>query len=851
MNLDKFTDLAKKVVQNAQNFALASNHQQLIPEHLIDALLKDEDRLSIKLIELCGIDAEPIKQAITAKLNQLPKVSGANTGVYLGGELAKVFEEAAKISQHAKDSFITQERLLQACANYCDVLKAHHLSAAKLGNAIAAMRKGRTADSSNAEQTYEAMKKYAKDVTELARKGKLDPVIGRDEEIRRTMQVLSRRTKNNPVLIGEPGVGKTAIVEGVALRIATGDVPDNLKHCAVISLDLGALIAGAKFRGEFEERLKAVLKEIDAADGEIILFIDELHTLVGAGAAEGSMDASNLLKPALARGELHCIGATTLEEYRKYIEKDAALARRFQTVLINEPSVEDTVAILRGLKQKYELHHGVRITDAAIVAAATLSHRYISDRFLPDKAIDLIDEAASRLRMETNSKPEAIDELDRKIIKLKIEYEALKKEKDDSSQNRLAQVRLELDNLEKTSLDLTSKWQLQKSKLDDLTKTKEQLEAARYELEIAGRQSNLARAGELTYGIIPELTKKLAQAESESGNSMIKEAVTEADIASIVGRMTGIAIEKMLEGEKEKLLHMEAHLQKFVIGQDQALTAVSNAVRRARTGMNDAHKPLGSFLFLGATGVGKTQLCKALADFLFDDTSAILRIDMSEYMEKHSAARLIGAPPGYVGYEQGGILTESVRRRPYQVILFDEVEKAHPDIFNVLLQMLDEGRLTDSHGRTVDFKNTIIILTSNLGAEVLQNAPQENIDKLKTKVMQVVKATFRPEFINRLDEIVLFNNLREEDMSKIVEIQLKSLQNILQQQNITLKIDDKGKKLLAHLGFDANYGARPLKRVIQNLLQNKLANMILQGEIESGDLLQISASKGELVIKKQ
>ncbi len=848
MNLDKFTDLAKKVMQNAQSFALANNHQQLTLEHLIDALLKDEDGLSIKLIELCGVAVEPITKEITAKLNQLPKVSGANTGVYLASELAKVFAEAEKIAQKSKDTFITQERLLQACANYSDIFKAHHLSASKLASAIDAMRKGRTADSSNAEQTYEAMKKYAKDVTELARKGKLDPVIGRDEEIRRTMQVLSRRTKNNPVLIGEPGVGKTAIVEGVALRIVAGDVPDNLRACSVISLDLGALVAGAKFRGEFEERLKAVLKEIDASDNQVILFIDELHTLVGAGAAEGSMDASNLLKPALARGELHCIGATTLDEYRKYIEKDAALARRFQTVLVKEPSVEDAIAILRGLKEKYELHHGVRITDAAIIAAANLSNRYISERFLPDKAIDLIDEAASRLRMETNSKPEAIDELDRKIIKLKIEYEALKKEQDSLSQNRLAQVRLELDSLEKNSLDLTSKWQLQKSKLDNLTKTKEQLEAARYELEIAERQSNLARAGELTYGIIPDLTKKLAAAENLGENSLIKEAVTDTDIASIVARITGIAIEKMLEGEKEKLLNMEAHLQQFVIGQDQALTAVSNAVRRARTGMQDVGRPLGSFLFLGATGVGKTQLCKALANFLFDDSAAILRLDMSEYMEKHSASRLIGAPPGYVGYEQGGILTESVRRKPYQVILFDEVEKAHPDIFNVLLQMLDEGRLSDSHGRTVDFKNTIIILTSNLGAEILQNSPQD--EALKTKVMQVVRATFRPEFINRLDEIVLFNNLREQDMGKIVEIQLKSLQNILHQQNIVLNIDDKGKKLLAHLGFDAHYGARPLKRVIQNHLQNKLANMILQGEIAAGNGLQITASKNELVIKK-
>jgi ATP-dependent Clp protease ATP-binding subunit ClpB len=688
MNLDKFTDLAKKAMQNAQSFALANNHQQLTLEHLIDALLKDEDGLSIKLIELCGVAVEPIAKEITAKLNQLPKVSGANTGVYLASELAKVFAEAEKIAQKYKDTFITQERLLQACANYSDIFKAHHLSASKLASAIDAMRKGRTADSSNAEQTYEAMKKYAKDVTELARKGKLDPVIGRDEEIRRTMQVLSRRTKNNPVLIGEPGVGKTAIVEGVALRIVAGDVPDNLRACSLISLDLGALVAGAKFRGEFEERLKAVLKEIDASDNQVILFIDELHTLVGAGAAEGSMDASNLLKPALARGELHCIGATTLDEYRKYIEKDAALARRFQTVLVKEPTVEDTIAILRGLKEKYELHHGVRITDAAIIAAANLSNRYISERFLPDKAIDLIDEAASRLRMETNSKPEAIDELDRKIIKLKIEYEALKKEQDALSQNRLAQVRLELDSLEKNSLDLTSKWQLQKSKLNNLTKTKEQLEAARYELEIAERQSNLARAGELTYGIIPDLTKKLAAAENLGENSLIKEAVTDSDIASIVARITGIAIEKMLEGEKEKLLNMEVHLQQFVIGQDQALTAVSNAVRRARTGMQDVGRPLGSFLFLGATGVGKTQLCKALANFLFDDSAAILRLDMSEYMEKHSASRLIGAPPGYVGYEQGGILTESVRRKPYQVILFDEVEKAHPDIFNVLLQML-------------------------------------------------------------------------------------------------------------------------------------------------------------------
>ena len=749
-----------------------------------------------------------------------------------------------------KDKFITQERLLQAVAKNCEVLKASNITFEKLSKYINQIRQGETADSENAEQKFDALKKYTKDVTQAAKDGKLDPVIGRDEEIRRAMQVLSRRTKNNPVLIGEPGVGKTAIVEGVAQRIVQGDIPENLKNCRLVSLDLGALVAGAKFRGEFEERLKAVINEVIKAEGDIILFIDELHTLVGAGAAEGSMDASNLLKPALARGELHCIGATTLDEYRKYIEKDAALARRFQSVFVPEPNVVDTISILRGLKEKYELHHGIRITDGAIVAAATLSNRYITDRFLPDKAIDLIDEATSRLRMQANSKPESIDEIDRKIIQLKIEKEALKKESDKISADRLEVLSSELSELEEKSFELTSQWRQEKDKLEAAQKLKEQLDSARHELDIAQRNGNLARAGELAYGVIPELTKKLAAEDVTQENHLIREIVTENDIASVVARMTAIPLDRMLAQEKEKLLTMEQSLRSTVIGQDSALVAVSNAVRRARAGLQDTNKPLGSFLFLGPTGVGKTELTKALANFMFNDKSALLRIDMSEYMEKHAVSRLIGAPPGYVGYEQGGILTEAVRRRPYQVILFDEIEKAHSDIFNLLLQLLDEGRLTDSHGRTVDFKNTIIILTSNLGSEILAaQKDDEDIELARPLVMQIVQNAFKPEFLNRLDEIILFHRLRRCDMSYIVDIQMAELAKILSDRHISITLEDSAREWLADQGYDKIYGARPLKRVIQKYLQNSLANKMLSGEIFDNCQISVGVNEQGLLIK--
>lgn len=854
MNIEKFTQHAKSVINNAQGTAVANDHQHILPLHLLKSLLEDDVGIIANLINISDGNIEELERNLDIQLDKLPKVRVEGGGqVYFASEALKVLEKANSLAKQNNDSFVTIERILEALAadntSAGKILNAAGITAKKISGAIISLRKGKTADNDSAENSYDALKKYGRDVTEMAAQGKLDPIIGRDEEIRRAIQVLSRRTKNNPVLIGEPGVGKTAIIEGLAQRICNKDVPETLLDCHIIELDMGALVAGAKYRGEFEERLKAVLKEIKDASGEIILFIDELHLLIGTGKTEGAMDASNLLKPMLARGELHCIGATTLDEYRKYIEKDPALARRFQAVYVSEPTVSDTISILRGIKEKYELHHGIRISDTAIVAAATLSNRYITDRYLPDKAIDLLDEAASRLKIEVSSKPEELDELDRRIIQMKIEQAALKKETDELSVKKTAELSKELEKMEARSYDLTSQWQAEKSKMQVSQKIKEELEKARGELERAERNADLAKASELKYGIIPELTKKLKQAEEGAGSKLLKEVVSEEDIAIIVSKITGIPIDKMLSSERDKLLKMEDKLKLSVIGQDEAIRAVSDAVRRSRAGIQDENRPLGSFLFLGPTGVGKTELTKALAEFLFDDRAAILRIDMSEYMEKHSVSRLIGAPPGYVGYDQGGILTESVRRRPYQVILFDEVEKAHPDIFNIMLQILDEGRLTDSQGTAVDFKNTIIVLTSNLGAEVLVNQPDgEDTDKVKEQVMEYVRATFRPEFINRLDEVILFHRLDRTHLHDIVKVQLSNLAKVLAQQHIKLEYDEKALNLLANKGYEPMFGARPLKRVIQKELQNNLAKLLLAGKVSSNATVKITTNTNELVI---
>jgi ATP-dependent Clp protease ATP-binding subunit ClpB len=853
MNPEKYTDRVKGFIQSAQTAALGRGHQQFTPEHLLKALLDDSEGLCAGLIQAAGGRPKEALLAVDRALDKLPKVTGGNGQLYMSAGIARIFESAENVAEKAGDSFVTVERLLLAIALEKDteagkILQGAGVTPNGLNAAINELRKGRTADNASAENQYDALKKYARDLTQAARDGKLDPVIGRDEEIRRTIQVLSRRTKNNPVLIGEPGVGKTAIVEGLALRIINGDVPESLKDKRLMALDMGSLIAGAKYRGEFEERLKGVLSETTAADGQVILFIDEMHTLVGAGKADGAMDASNLLKPALARGELHCVGATTLDEYRKHVEKDAALARRFQPVFVSEPTVEDTISILRGLKEKYELHHGVRITDSAIVAAATLSNRYITDRFLPDKAIDLIDEASARLRMAIDSKPEELDELDRRIIQLKIEREAMKRETDQASRDRLVRLEKELADLEEESASLTTQWQAEKDKLSSANKVKEALDQAKLELEQAQRNGRFDRAGELAYGVIPKLEAQLKDIEQRPDTSKTEEAVTADQIAQVVARWTGVPAQKMLEGERDKLLRMEDELAKRVVGQMEAVHAVSTAVRRARAGLQDPNRPMGSFMFLGPTGVGKTELTKALAAYLFDDDQAMVRIDMSEYMEKHSVARLIGAPPGYVGYEEGGALTEAVRRRPYQVILFDEIEKAHSDVFNVLLQVLDDGRLTDGQGRTVDFRNTLIIMTSNLGADFIAGLDEgQDVDQVRELVMNVVRGHFRPEFLNRLDEVILFHRLKRTEMGAIVDIQMKRIDKLLADRNIELDLDTSARTWLADRGYDPVYGARPLKRMIQKFVQDPLAEKILGGEVLDGQKVVVTAGADRLL----
>ncbi|QJU59661.1 ATP-dependent chaperone ClpB [Sphingomonas sp. AP4-R1] len=857
MNLEKLTERSKGFLQAAQTVAIRMSHQQITPEHLLKALLEDEQGMASGLIKAAGGDPLAATRATDAALAKIPSVSGggAQQTPGLTNDLIRVLDQAEQVATKAGDSYVTVERMLLALALSLNTaagkaLQAANLKPEALNAAINELRGGRTADTASAEDRYDALKKFARDLTQAARDGKLDPVIGRDEEIRRTIQILARRTKNNPVLIGEPGTGKTAIAEGLALRIAHGDVPDGLKDRRLMALDMGSLIAGAKYRGEFEERLKGVLDEVKQAEGHVVLFIDEMHTLVGAGKSEGAMDAGNLLKPALARGELHCIGATTLDEYRKYVEKDPALQRRFQPVFVGEPTVEDTISILRGLKDKYELHHGVRITDGALVAAATLSNRYITDRFLPDKAIDLMDEAASRLRMEVESKPEEIEALDRRIVRMKIEREALSKESDQASKDRLAALEYDLAALEEESAALTRRWQAEKDKLNAETKVKEQLEQARQQLDQAQRGGDFTRAGELSYGIIPALEKQLAEAQTTTATAMVREEVTSEDIASVVARWTGVPVERMLEGERDKLLRMEEAIGKRVIGQSDAVAAVSRAVRRARAGLQDPNRPLGSFLFLGPTGVGKTELTKALAGFLFDDDAAMVRIDMSEFMEKHSVARLIGAPPGYVGYEEGGVLTEAVRRRPYQVVLFDEVEKAHGDVFNILLQVLDDGRLTDGQGRTVDFTNTLIILTSNLGSQFLANLPDEvSTETVEPQVMEVVRAHFRPEFLNRLDEIILFHRLGQSHMGPIVDIQVGRVQKLLKDRKIALSLTDGAREWLGRVGYDPVYGARPLKRAVQKYLQDPLAEALLKGDVPDGSMVTVEGADGRLDLK--
>ncbi|MDR6113999.1 MULTISPECIES: ATP-dependent chaperone ClpB [unclassified Sphingomonas] len=856
MNLEKFTDRAKGFLQAAQTVAIRNNHQRIAPEHLLKALIEDDQGMAAGLIQAAGGDAKRVERETDAALSRIPAVSGsgAQSSPGLDNDLVRVLDQAEQVAQKAGDSFVTVERLLLALALASTTAAGKALAAGGvnpqgLNGAIEQLRQGRTADTAGAEDRYDALKKFARDLTQVARDGKLDPVIGRDEEIRRTIQILARRTKNNPALIGEPGVGKTAIAEGLALRIANGDVPDTLKDRRLMALDMGALIAGAKYRGEFEERLKGVLDEVKAAEGDIILFIDEMHTLIGAGKGDGAMDASNLLKPALARGELHCVGATTLDEYRKYVEKDPALQRRFQPVFVGEPTVEDTISILRGLKEKYELHHGVRITDGALVAAATLSNRYITDRFLPDKAIDLMDEAASRIRMEVESKPEEIETLDRRILRLKIEREGLRRESDAASIDRLGHLEEELANLEEQSHALTQRWQAEKDKIAGEAKLKEQLDQARIELDQAQRSGDLARAGELSYGRIPQLEKQLAEAQSATEGAMLREEVTADDIAGVVSRWTGVPVDRMMQGEREKLLRMEEVIGARVIGQEDAVRAVSTAVRRARAGLQDPNRPLGSFLFLGPTGVGKTELTKALAEFLFDDPSAMVRLDMSEFMEKHSVARLIGAPPGYVGYEEGGVLTEAVRRRPYQVVLFDEVEKAHGDVFNVLLQVLDDGRLTDGQGRTVDFSNTLIILTSNLGSQYLANVEDgQSVESVEPQVMEIVRAHFRPEFLNRLDEIILFHRLGQSHMGPIVDIQVGRVAKLLSDRKITLHLTDAAREWLGRVGYDPVYGARPLRRAVQRHLQDPLAEEILRGHVKDGATVTVDEGDGKLAL---